>query len=241
MNKTINENKDIGLFILWSDLKEIYEKFGFYLSGGTIECGKNIITRDNIPDYFEKTTFNSLTDQDFNSIINLYKKNIEANFFTIKRELNHWSTIKEMSSIDLYIKRNSLFEIDSYFCLGKGRDLTGIIHEVASGNIHELLNTLSKYKLWLPEYYKNDFINCPIQYTAFFKIGNVTALNNFLKKISSKVFINEHQNGKIHFQFEKEKYIHTEIDFLRFILGPNPIAEFESLKLSPYISGLDSV
>ncbi|RPJ76379.1 MAG: GNAT family N-acetyltransferase, partial [Alphaproteobacteria bacterium] len=117
------ENK-VSLYILWSDLEVIYEKFFFYRTGGIIETGKGNLSSSEKPAGYGKTKFASLTEKDFDRVRFLYQTFNEKYFFTLKRGERDWAIIKDMNSIDLYIKKNHLGEIIKYFCINKGRDLT---------------------------------------------------------------------------------------------------------------------
>ena len=101
---SIHEKK-CGLFILWSDLAGLYEKFSFFLAGGTIESGTAILTDQDIPPGFYKTKMNLLSDTDFNEIQSIYEGSNEQQFFTVKRDEASWSLIRQMDTIDLFIKK----------------------------------------------------------------------------------------------------------------------------------------
>lgn len=242
MNHIIEKTQSsAALYFLWSDIQGLYEKFHFYLSGGTIETGKGVITYENIPDFYSKTRFDLISEEDFESIKNLYEKNILKNFFSVKRNSYHWSIIREMKSIDLYIRKENE-KIVSYFCVGKGRDLTNIIHELVTGNIESEYEKLSSFRLWLPEYEKKFFTHYDLQFTAFMKLGNIELLNNFLKTIShQKLNIMKREQSFIYFTFDKNDHACSEKDFLSYLFGPTPIKEFEAFHLIPYIAGTDSV
>ncbi|MGZ3788336.1 MAG: GNAT family N-acetyltransferase [Bacteriovorax sp.] len=246
MNHALSTYKDkVGLFILWSDLENLYEKFSFYRTGGLIETGKRNFSASERPSGYEKTKFSSLTDKDFNTINALYSHFNETYFFTIKRDNRDWSIIREMNSIDLFVKRNSSNEIERYFCVNKGRDLTNIIHEISCRNSNEyslLLKELESFKMWLPETESDKFPNSDIFYTAFIKLGSLSLLNSFLKEITKgQLNVQKTENNQVVFEFENKQYEASHKDFLQYLFGPKPLKEFESFKLSPYIAGLDSI
>lgn len=239
--------KNVGVFalyILWSDITGLYEKFNFYLAGGTVETGTSLLTNSENPDGFHKTKFNLIDENEFEEIKHLYKEFNEKKFFTVKREEKDWSLIKSMSSVDLYIKKDPDGKIIQYFCINKGKDLTDIIYEI--GCLKEtylpLIKKISRYKLWLPEEEKNisDFQN--IFFTAFIKLGDPNKLNAFFHKLlKEKLNITNFDEERINFHFKNEDYNLSQQDFLTALFGPNPILEFSEFNLSPYISGLDSI
>jgi predicted acetyltransferase len=232
-----------ALAFLWSELQDIYEKFSFYRAGGIIETGKNVITNDKIPPGFIKTNFSELSLSEFGEIKKIYQSFNEKHFFTLKRSAQDWSVIREMNSIDLYITKNSHQKIESYFCYNKGKDLTCIIHEIGTleDNYHELINSLSPYKVWLPETEKKFFINKEVLYSSFVKILNRKFLHEFLYLVTNTDLALLSQEGAIELSFRGDTFELQEIDFIEGIFGPNPLEEFEFLGLSPYITGTDSI
>ena len=235
----------VSLFILWSDIEGLYEKFSFYRSGGIIETGKRNLSASERPGGYEKTKFKNLSVKDYEKIINLYHSFNEQYFFTIKRTEKDWSIIKDMTSIDLYIKRNQQSEIVKYFCINKGRDLTNIIHEVSGLNQAEyslLLKDLEGYKIWLPETELDKTSSREIFYTAFMRLGNKSLLNEFLGKLSdSQLSVSEISTDNLSFLFKEKSINSTSKEFLQLLFGPNPLEEFASFKLSLYIAGVDSI
>lgn len=241
---TTHQDK-VGLFILWSDLENLYEKFSFSRAGGFIETGKKDFSDGDRPSGFEKTSFPAFNERDFSTIINLYHSFNQQHFLTIKREEKDWSIIREMNSIDVFIKRNTKSEIDKYFCINKGKDLTGIIHEISCFSQDELLPFYKKirdFKLWLPEVASEQFPTSEIFYTAFMRIGCEKILNSFLEKTTQgKLRILNKENEIISFAFKGELFTTSSKNFLQYVFGPRPLEEFAPFRLSFYISGTDSV
>ena len=81
-----NFNDSIGLYILWSDLSGLYEKFSFHMAGGLIESGNGVFQDSDKPSGFQKTSFSKLNESEFGEIIKIYSEFNEKKFFTIKRE-----------------------------------------------------------------------------------------------------------------------------------------------------------
>lgn len=245
MDYAIEKHHDAGLFILWSDLENIYERFNFHRTGGLIETGKRNFSASERPSGYEKTKFNQLSDEEFNSMVELYSAFNEKKFFTLKREEKDWSIIREMNSIDLYVRRNLTGQVSRYFCVNKGRDLTNIIHEVGAINLTEyknLLKDLETFKLWLPETEGDKFKSSDIFYTAFFRIGATEVLNQFLNTATQdKLQITECTPEKLTFRFKEEEFKVSQKDFLQFLFGPKPLEEFAPFGLSLYVAGTDSI
>lgn len=246
MNHAIQTyQEEVGLFILWSDLEGIYEKFHFYRTGGLIESGKRNLTANERPNGYEKTKFSMLSDKEFTSIVHLYCSHNEKFFFTIKREDKDWSIIRDMNSIDLYVKKNSSGEIERYFCINKGRDLSNIIHEISCGNkgdCSRVLKELEGFKVWLPETEIENISSKEIFYTAFMRLGNMGVLNEFLQKITkTELMITRMDSDFVDFLFQEKNYNVTPKDFLQYLFGPNPLEEFAPYALSLYVAGADSI
>lgn len=245
MNHALTEHsKDCGLFILWSEITGLYEKFSFHLSGGLIETGHAVFTTNDRVPGFQKTTFKDLSAKDFASLQGLYSQFNQRYFFTVKREEKEWSIIRDMASIDLYVKKNEDGIIEQYFCVNKGRDLSNIIHEV--GCLPEqyisLMKNLQKFKTWLPESEQSLTSNKEIFFTAFIRLGNFEILKSFLKKISEdRLELIKFTGDLVQFKFNQSDYQVTQQDFLQYLFGPRPLTEFESFLLSPYIPGTDSI
>ena len=237
--------KRVSLFILWSDIEGMYERFLFYRTGGIIESGKKDFNSNQKALGYEKTSFHLLAESDFDSIKQLYHSFNENNFLTLKREEKDWSVIRNMNSIDLFIKRSINGEIKKYFCINKGKDLTNIIHEISCRDFNEynsLLKEIGEYKIWLPETENDKFRSAETFYTALIRIGNVQLLNQFLMTITkNQLSIVEIKNENAIFNFRNKDYDTSSKELLQFIFGPKPLEEFSSFKLSLYITGIDSI
>jgi predicted N-acetyltransferase YhbS len=246
MDHALNEfSSRVSLFILWSEIESLYEKFGFSRAGGLIETGNSVFGLSDRPAGFEKTSFNQLSSSDFEQIVSLYKDFNEKYFFTLTREDKEWSIIKEMKSIDLYLKRNLEGNIIKYFCVNKGRDLTSIIHEISALNENEfqsLLKDVDRFKLWVPESESLRFSAREIFFTAFIKLGSEKLFDDFLAQITDgELSIIKRENQLVHFKYNSETHIASEQDFIQYVLGPRPLEEFTPYKLSLYICGADSI
>ena len=235
----------VSLFVLWSEIENLYEKFGFIRAGGLIETGKGIFSTNDRPLGYEKTSFDQLSSEDFQHIIELYRDFNQTHFFTLTREDKDWSIIKEMKSIDVYIKRNLEGIIVKYFCVNKGRDLTSIIHEISASSeseFHSLLKDIERFKLWMPESENNRFRSQEIFFTAFIKMGSEKLLGDFLNEVTKgELNIQKKENQTVHFIFQSNSLQALESEFIQYIFGPRAIEEFSGYQLSPYICGADSI
>jgi hypothetical protein len=197
------------------------------------------------PAGYEKTSFDQLSSSDFEQIIDLYQDFNQKYFFTLTRGDKEWSIIKEMKSIDVYIKRDLQGNIVKYFCVNKGRDLTSIIHEVSAkseNDFRSLLKDVEKFKLWIPESENSHFSSAEIFFTAFMKLGNEKIFSDFIKKVSNgELSITSRENQFINFKYKDQTIKATEQEFIQYVLGPRALEEFTSYKLSLYICGTDSI
>lgn len=237
-------SKECGLFILWSEITGLYEKFSFHLNGGLVETGQGVFSAENPPMGFKRTSFKNLSMKDFEKIIEIYTEFNQKYFFTVTRTEKEWSIIKEMSSIDLYLKRNEEGVIEQYFCINKGRDLTNIIHEVGClpDQYLNLMKTLKRFKTWLPESESTLSENKDIFFTAFIRLGNLEILKSFFNQLSEgHLELISMTGDRIIFKFNEVDYEATHRDFMQYVFGPKPLKEFERFYLSPYIPGVDSI
>lgn len=244
MLHALKSTEDIGLYMLWSEITGLYEKFNFHLSGGLIESGSSHVTHELRPAGFNRTKFSDLNNHEFERIQYLYSTFNERYFLTLKRSEREWSIIKNMDSIDLYIRKNEEGDISQYFCVGKGRDLQNVIHEI--GCLPEqyiaLTKTLASFKMWLPESEHELTSSKDIYFTAFMKLGSPEALNSFLHEITEqKLQILKIHDDKVLFRFDNSDHQCSEKDFIQFIFGPKPLEEFQEFNLSFYIAGTDSI
>jgi len=237
-SKILEMNRDeVGLFFLWSDQHSLYEKFGFFPTGKTVELGSSDFKS---PKTFNKIEFQNLSNNDLLEIEKLYKKNIEQKYFSIKRT-NIWDDVFKVTSADLYIKRNNQNNISAYFFCNKGFDLTNIIHEFSSDNFEEDITLLKKFKLWLPENFKNYNSSLNLNITALVKIGNLKIVEDFINGYSDSKTTLVGKNEEINFTIDGAESLLKEKDFLSNWLEFSSEPLFQKIQISPYISGIDSI
>ncbi|MAW07099.1 MAG: hypothetical protein CME61_02335 [Halobacteriovoraceae bacterium] len=136
----IKEQKTYDSIILWSDKEKLYSKFGFKPFGKIFWANSHRPLLE-IPKGYLKTSLQNLTEKEFNEIKSLHLESYKN--ISFDRDFDEWDEIKNISSMELFIKKNIEGEIKSYFIRGKGMDLQGVIHEYAP--LTEPLNTFSSY------------------------------------------------------------------------------------------------
>jgi hypothetical protein len=238
LNQLIKKHeKEVGLFILWSDLTQLYQKFDFFPAGVFIDNNLEEI----FPKHYTKTKFNRLNSKDLKQIQMIYSNVLCQEYFTFKRDNNHWPMIKNIDSTDLYLSRNEKGDITSYFCRGKGGDLKGVIHEVGylPENREQVLKDLSSSRLWRPTLGKEGE---DLKFLGLFRIGNPKIFGDFLlKRSNGDLRLIDVKNNLVTFGFNHVKYSLPSEDFLQYIFGPFPPKEFENFACKLFFSGLDSI
>ncbi len=235
--------EDAGLFVLWSDLHDVYKKYFFYPAGGQIQLGLKDIDTE-LEEQFEKTKYFLLDEKEKLQIKEIYNKQVCHNYTTLLRTEIDWKAISSITSSDLYIKRSDQNKIVSYFFTNKGHDLTNIIHEVGFLPDYKIwtLDNLKKYKLWLPQEEKLFYPAELTLYMALLKIGEVSEFNQFISHWSrGELKVKKIAHGRIIFRYRSEEYEEAIEQFLTFVFGPTPIKEFEKYGPPLYLSGLDSI
>lgn len=122
--KELSDHQNPDFFILWSEQEELYKKFNFFPAGNTYY--KQETTQGKTPEW-EVSNLNSLSNNDFNQIKNLWKNKVFKNSFF--RTDSDWDELKKITSCSIYLKRGKEGLIESYFLMSKGMDLNGIVHE----------------------------------------------------------------------------------------------------------------
>jgi hypothetical protein len=224
-----SEEKNCGLFMLWSDLHQLYEKYDFNLAIGYESFS---FTSSNNNDYHQ-IAFSQLTDHDKSNLYFLYQNHIEKKYMTFHRDQEDWDTIFKITSTHLYLSQ------DSYFFINKGQDLHNIIHELAIKEPQQFIDNppLANCTLWLPEQGDKN-----IGYNALVRLGSSEIFSSFLRKFSQEKINVQNLNSKeIIFSFEGINYKHKTGDFLCALFGPYPLKEFSEFSCPIFISGLDSI
>ena len=218
-------SNSFGLFILWGDLNNFYEKFNFFETGIQIQTGLKTI-RDYTGS-FEKHDLKELSDEEINTLNEIYY-DFTSRFIKTKRTAKDWRDIEYIDSTNLYVKKTDQ-KIVGYFFVNKGHDLTDIIHEFGCFKqyTNECITELKDYKLWIPHPNYiidiNSLNNPIIMYSSMMKIGNRKILSSFINNLT---------NSSINLDNK------TPPD----LWGPEISDDFKSYNIpSVFISGIDSI
>ncbi|MEI8347916.1 MAG: GNAT family N-acetyltransferase, partial [Pseudomonadota bacterium] len=157
---------DVGLFLLWSNLSEVYAKFGFQEIGEVAQTGETPLPSEI--EGFEKSKLDNLNAADYQQVKKLYLEFVVGQFITVLRQDRDWQMLRFVSSTDLYLHRDSRGSVDLYFMANKGQDLPGIIHEIAGTKtaLDLWLPKLSQYPCWLPGQWTRDN-SLPVKNTVY--------------------------------------------------------------------------
>ncbi len=225
----------VSMFMLWSDKVQLYEKHGFHLCIEQKELGKE----ENKPlEGFEKTKYYLLEIVEKVQVKKLYRDHILSQCSSFQRTEKDWRALENITSSDLYIKREE-GRIVGYFFMNKGQDLQGIIHEIAIEDGHDEIT--GHGTAWLSPAHKHNK-DSQLHYASLVKIANVEIFRKMIYDYSNEeVIINSIQNNEVSFYFKKQKYSFPIDRFLTGIWGPNSFEEFQFKAKPLYISGLDSI
>ena len=215
---------DYTFILLWSDKTDYYKKFDY----------SPCIQQFQYEHSPSKSLYERIEDKDefIDALKHLYigEKEVRP-----QRDESDWNTLKEMNSVDLYIKRNDEKEIINYFLINKGQDLQSIIHEYATVDS----DMLNYGYLWTPHEIQG---LAPLyQYGALLKIGSESNFKSFIHDITDKkIQISAIDSHSVEFQFNNKSFQLSIDEFLTGVLGPS---RFEELEDCPYlyIPGIDSI
>lgn len=227
--EVLSKNQNCSLHLLWSNKIELYKKFSFYPAILQFEYPKT----NNHNKSFIKSNYHLLNYQEQQQIQNLYHNDFE---YRIKRTSNDWDNISKITSTDLYIKKINN-NIENYFFMNKGADLTNVIHEYGFINENELSQMQSYGKIWTCNQFKiKDLVS---QYSSLIAVGK--NFKEFIKDYTfNKVKVINNTNTDVTFSYNNDTFNFSTSEFLTGILGPG---QFEELKFCKplYICGLDSI
>ena len=223
-------SRTMGYF-LWGNLESLYDKYGFHQIGILRE-------QKGVPffpplDYCQ-TLYGELDSEHKRQLQNIHSLNTR-NFISIRRD---WEDIENITSTRLHIKQNRNSEIMSYFFVGKGQDLPGIVHEAfsAPGYSHDLTNL----PCWMPDI--PPYGHWPTLYGCLFKIGEADLFKKFIELYSRKnLYIEAIDHERVTFSFKKKPFHLSTSNFLTGLFGPGVMDEFKSFYTPLWFGGLDSV
>lgn len=232
-------SKDLIGFMLWSEKEAFYEKFGFFPAFHVNEYWVSYDTHA-----FKRAT--TLTDAEIDELQVLYESTYE---FLPKRDKCDWLNLIQ-SSIELYIKKDDQGIIESYFCLNKGMDLRGVIHENGGHFLFQAESSNDALKMWTTR--SSGFMGFAPQksYPGFLfrpHMQNSQLLMKFFKSYLSKlerVKIRDLKSQIIDLDFDHQSYQLSMSEFIQGFMGPyffDEVQESEKDSLDLYIPGFYSV
>lgn len=241
-SKVIEEcEKDSTFILLWSDKSNLYQKFHFTEVGVTAQTGDKDLNKANLKDW-EKHLLKDLSTVEIEQLKELYELQ-KKNCSVIERDDLAWEKLKDITSANFYIHRDNKNNIDMYFVINKGQDLSSVIHEFGYRDSCKKLffEQLKDYKLWVPESISPD---APSQYlyTAMIRIGNWDKFKEFVFNWSNgDISIIDGDLDNVTFDFNGDEFELATETLLQYIWGPEKIKEFSAYFKPLYISGLDSL
>ena len=229
------KRSDTSLFLLWSDLEKLYNKYGFHLCGSQFEYAA-----PSTESPFIKTTYEDLLADEKQQIRNLYENSFSKIYLTLERNEDDWKLIEKISSADLYLQKHN-GKIQSYYFQNKGQDLPGIIYEYGTKNeLSSFLKEISSYgKVWTGS---ELFPTENSQFQFFMSPGDLRHFADLVYLYTNEAFVLRNINimkQEVFFDFNDETLSLELPEFLRGVFGPGT---FEELQVKPlFISGLDSI
>ncbi len=246
INRLISENTThVSLFFLWSNLIEFYLKFKFYPCIGMAE---SIASPENLNEIladekFDQTLYKDLNAQDKEKIKTLYNDTLLRKYSSLSRSNDDWKTIEKITSANLFIYRNKK-DIEAYFFINKGQDLTNIIHEFGyqSNTKNKMQKLFNNSTVWVPEHEKELLNERQVKYLGLARIGNTKLFQKHIEAVSKNTInCEEIDHDAVDFNFANKSYMVTTAEFLTYVFGPSPLLEFQDFEHPIYISGLDSI
>jgi len=214
-------NSHYGLFLLWSDLSQLYEKFSFYEFG---------LIEENNRSEQSSCEFKKAPPEALEGIIKEYQE-LSQSCLLPHRTPKDWHDLFQSHSIDHLTDGK-----DNFYFVNKGMDLQGVCHERHPINAPDI-EGFSNWK-YFPE--NPEQIS---RYMGFLRLGNLEMLSNLIETTSAKrLFIVERNpEGSITVSFDGDYYDLSERDLIQGIWGPGKIEEWEGL-VPPLVDfGYDSI
>lgn len=226
---------ECAFFILWSDIENLYKKFGFYLCGYQFEIEQLEDSKS-----FLEAKYYQLSPQEKKEIQQLYVNSFSKTYLTFERSEKDWECIEKIKSADLYIKKDA-GKITQYFFINKGQDLTGVIYEYAGENLKEVIDGARSYgRVWAGSPILETEI---LQYQFFLCPADRRQFADFIKTYTEGKFEIRDINimkQEVFFDFNEETLSLSIEDFIRGVFGPGSFEELGEIKPF-FISGLDSI
>jgi len=219
---------ECSFFLLWGNEKKLYEKYGFYYCGPQYQ---NTISLNN--HLFEEKKIKDLSQDEFQEIKNLYEEKFKSNYITFNRSNDEWEILKEISSADLFYKKEKNKIVD-YFIKNKGEDLTNIIYEYTNQSICE------DGIIWKAQKNQDNDIE---QFQFMLAPADLHKFSIFVATYTKNQIIVKHINQmkkEIFFEFQNETLALPIDEFLFGVFGPGYFEDLQDIK-PIFISGLDSI
>lgn len=229
----ILKNEKTPFSLLWSDKKELYQKFHFYPAIGMYVYNK---INSNINFSFEKVKASNLTEEEIKELFILYNK---ENTLKPIRELSDFKILEHVSSSNFYIKKNN-GKIISYFIESKGQDLQNIIHESYFSSYNDFIEALKRFECWSGINYDERH---ELVASSLLKIIDIEIFKDFVFTYTKgTILISSIDSERVNFTFDSQSF-NLEIPiFLQGIFGPQIFQELSNYKInSIFIPGLDSI
>jgi len=221
-------------FLLWSDLHEMYKKFGFSL------CGTQFVLSSEVPKVvdIQKTLYSSLSEDEKNQIQQLYQDGFQKHYLTLDRSRDDWEKIEKINSANLFLQRENN-QIQGYFFQNKGMDLQNIIYEYGhKENFEKWHRDISGLgEVWSGVHDEE----AEVQYQFLFRPAN--KFTEFVKTYTREMIQiqkTDFEKDTVTLMLIDEELELTIDDFLTGLLGPG---RFDEVNYLPplFISGLDSI
>jgi predicted N-acetyltransferase YhbS len=224
----------IGIFMLWSDKPEYYEKFDFHLC---IE--QQEVTKSGKPSTgFEKTKYHLLDIKQKMHVKKLYRDNVLGQYSSFQRSEKDWQQLEKITSTDLYVKKDKEGSIVGYFFMNKGQDLNGVVHEIAVDSNYE--DVFAYGTVWTGPGTKAD--KSETHYGSLVRVSNLDIFRRMVFDYTNEqVILLSLDKGIATFEYKKTRYEFPIARFLTGLWGPHTFEEFEFETKPLYISGLDSI
>lgn len=235
MDVLAEKRSDTTLFLLWSDLEKLYNKFGFFLCGTQFEFSSGTTDSPYI-----KTTYSSLNEDEKKQVRSLHQESFSKIYLTPIREEKDWKDLEKVTSADLFVQKHN-GKVESYYFQNKGQDLPGIIYEYGTKKeIASFIGEIGQYgKVWMG---KELVATENLQYQFFMSPGDLRLFTEFILNLTGDQFAIRNINvmkQEVYFDYNDETLSLETSDFLRGVFGPGAFEEIEIPTL--FLSGLDSI
>ena len=214
-------NPEEALYLLWSDLSQLYEKFSFYEFGLVSE---NDLREEKSED------LKVFPPEELETVIKSYQE-LSQSFLVPHRTPDDWHDLFQSRSI-----RHLTDGEGHFYFVDKGMDLQGICHERHPFNSPDLKGFCN----WNYNPQKEDQVN---RYMGFIRLGNLDKLSEFIEYSSGERLriIERNQEGLITVFFDGDHYDLSDRDFIQGIWGPGHVEEWVGLVPPLMIFGHDSI